>query len=112
MAGTARDWYYTPNHSTVDGIGALLIGPEMRSMMREYGEVGLALFREQAVKRSGLNARSSRTYTEIGGNKSDRWTSVVLSYGPYAASREFGSTQNGPEGNLRSIIPMLEGLEW
>lgn len=112
MAGTPRDWHYEPNHSTVDGIGALLIGPGIRSMMGEYGEVGLALYRQQAIKRSGLNARSSRSYTEIGGAKNDRWTSVVLAYGPYAAAREFGNSQTNPEANLRSIIPMLENLEW
>lgn len=112
MAGTARDWYYNPNHSAINGIGALLIGPEMRSMMREYGEVGLAMFRESAIKRSGLNARSSRTYTEIGGRRHDRWNAVILSYGPYAAAREFGNSTSTPESNLRSIIPRLENLEW
>lgn len=109
---TARDWFYRPNHSTFDGIGAYLRGPELRSMMREYGEVGLAMYRANAIKRSGLNARSSRTYTEIGGAKNDRWTATVLAYGPYAAAREYGNSRTRPESNLRSIIPRLEELEW
>lgn len=108
----ATPWNYRPNHSTVDGIGALLKGPEMRTMMRDYGEIGLAMYREQAKKRSGLNARSSRTYTEIGGTKNDRWTAIVLAYGPAAAAREFGNTRSAPEGNLRSIAPLLENLQW
>ncbi|MFC8182404.1 hypothetical protein ACFULT_26330 [Rhodococcus sp. NPDC057297] len=112
MPGSPRDWHYEPNHSIVNGMGAYLRGPDLRSMMREYGEIGLAMYRENAIKRSGLNARSSRSYTEIGGAKNDRWTAVVLAYGPYAAAREFGNSRNGPESNLRSIIPKLEELEW
>lgn len=88
-------------------LGDFLKGPELRSLMGEMAELGLAAFRENAVKRSGLNARSSRSYTEIGGSKLDRWTGVVLSYGPYGVSREFGSSQNSAENNLAQVRDMF-----
>lgn len=84
-----------------------LKGPELRSLMGEMAELGLAVFRENAIKRSGLNARSSRSYTEIGGARMDRWTGVVLSYGPYGTSREFGSSQNSAENNLSQVRDMF-----
>jgi hypothetical protein len=84
-----------------------LKGPELRSLMGEMAELGLAVFRENAIKRSGLNARSSRSYTEIGGARMDRWTGVVLSYGPYGVSREFGSSQNSAENNLSQVRDMF-----
>lgn len=84
-----------------------LVGPELRSLMGEVAELGLAVFRENAIKRSGLNARSSRSYTEIGGAKMDRWTGVVLSDGPYGVSREFGSTSNRAEHNLMQVRDMF-----
>lgn len=88
-----------------------LVGPELRSTMGEVAELGLAVFRENARKRSGLNARSSRSYTEIGGARMDRWTGVVESFGPYGVSREFGSSRNQSENNLMKVRDMFRGAD-
>jgi len=100
--------YQVPRQGA-DVLADFLKGPELRSLMGEMGELGLAVFRENARKRSGLNARSSRSYTEIGGARLDRWTGVVESYGPYGTSREFGSSRNPAENNLMQVRAMFGG---
>ena len=101
-----------------DGMGAYLrTSTELRRELARRGEIGIASFRQSARRRSGENARSVRYETQKnGGVNGDRMVGVVISYGPYAASREFGSFAFGPRGkgfvpgehNLRNAIPAIE----
>lgn len=78
-------------------VGAILVSPEMRSLMFERGEMAQALYREIVAKRTGRLARSARVETFIGGKKNDRWQTRLIVDAPYAASHEFG-TDDGDEG--------------
>ncbi|TSD48582.1 hypothetical protein FFI94_022220 [Rhodococcus sp. KBS0724] len=105
---------YTPNHA---GVGKMLVGPEMRSLVQERAEMGAALYRERVKKHTGENARTVRVHTEIGGKKNDRWTGVVTAFAPHAAAREFGNFRKRGKGFqgehvLRTIANDLEaGIE-
>lgn len=113
--GGPLEWDYRANHSRIDGVGSFLESSAMRSLMADYAEIGVALFRDRAKKVSGENARLVRTYTTMvtstaRGQTTTRWTATIESYSDHAVAREFGNSRNLPEGNLRAIIPILEGL--
>ncbi|OFV79246.1 hypothetical protein [Rhodococcus erythropolis] len=100
---------YTADH---EGTGKMLVGPEMRSLVQEAGEVGAALYRERVKKDTGENARLVRVHTEIAGKKNDRWTSVITAYAQHAAAREFGNRGRPGEHVLRTLADDLEaGIE-
>lgn len=105
---------YKPDHA---GVGKILIGPEMRSLVQDRAEMAAALYRERVKKRTGENAKAVRVHTEIGGKKNDRWTAVVTAFAPHAAAREFGNFRKRGKGFqgehvLRSIADDLEaGIE-
>lgn len=94
---------YQPNHA---GIGELLKGSQMRSLVRERAEIAEALYRGRVARRTGDLARDTRVSTFLGGPlnnmaKGDRWVGR-LTVGlqqqrvVYGASHEFG-TDDGDE---------------
>lgn len=97
---------YTPNHS---GTGEMLVGPEMRRMVSDAGDIAVSLYRARVQRATGENARAVRVHTEIGGRKNDRWTAVVTAYAPHAAAREFGNRGVPGEHVLRDIANEIEG---
>lgn len=92
---------YQPNHA---GIGELLKGSQMRSLVRERAEIAEALYRGRVARRTGMLARDTRVSTFLGGPlnnmaKGDRWVgrlTVGNQRVEYGASHEFG-TDNGDE---------------
>ncbi|KAB2584006.1 hypothetical protein BS297_17825 [Rhodococcus erythropolis] len=94
---------YQPNHA---GIGQLLKGGEMRSLVRERTEMAEAIYRARVARRTGMLARDTRVSTFLGGPlnnmaKGDRWVgrlTVGLQQARvvYGASHEFG-TDDGDE---------------
>lgn len=113
--GNSLEWDYRANHSRSDGVGSFLEGSLMRNLMTDYAEIGVSLFRASAKKVTGQNAREVRVYTSLvtataRGQTTTRWAATIESYSDHAVAREFGNSRNLPEGNLRSIIPILEGL--
>jgi hypothetical protein len=98
---------YTPDHR---GIGALLRGPEIRSLVTEKAEIAVALYRSKVKRRTGENARDVRIHTEIGADRhGGRWTAVVTAYAPHAAAREFGNRKNrNPEHVLRDVAQEMD----
>lgn len=102
---------YTPNKA---GVGEMLVGPEIRSLVQDRGDMAVALYRERVKRRTGENAKAVRVHTEIGGKKNDRWTAVVTAFAPHAAAREFGNFRKRGKGFqgehvLRQIADDLEG---
>lgn len=105
-----------PSHPN-PAITALLLGPEMRSLMREKGELAEALWRELVAIRTGRLARSSRIETHIGGRGNDRWA-VTLTVGGAGAAHglphEFGHDSDGRPvvgaHDLNAALTMLGGL--
>ncbi len=92
---------YQPNHA---GIGQLLKGSEMRSLVRERTEMAEAIYRARVARRTGILARDTRVSTFLGGPlndmaRGDRWVgrlTVGNQRVVYAASHEFG-TDDGDE---------------
>ncbi|MEA1795116.1 hypothetical protein [Rhodococcus qingshengii] len=92
---------YQPNHA---GIGELLKGNQMRSLVRERTEIAEALYRGRVARRTGMLARDTRVSTFLGGPlnnmaKGDRWVgrlTVGNQRVEYGASHEFG-TDDGDE---------------
>lgn len=92
---------YQPNHA---GIGELLKGNQMRSLVRERTEIAEALYRGRVARRTGMLARDTRVSTFLGGPlnnmaKGDRWVgrlTVGSQRVEYGASHEFG-TDDGDE---------------
>lgn len=74
-------------------VKALLVSPEVRSVMFEAAEIAQALYRDIVAKRTGRLARSARVETFIGGEANDRWCSrlVVGESLDYGAAHEFGT---------------------
>ena len=86
------------------GIRELTMGPEMRSLMRGYAEEIEAIYRTIVAKRTGRLARETRIETFIGGRRNDRWVARLIAYAPYAASHEFGtSDQPGYHELLKAL---------
>ncbi|MEU3011058.1 hypothetical protein [Nocardia asteroides] len=104
-----------PSHPN-PAITALLLGSEMRSLMREKGELAEALWRELVAIRTGRLARSSRIETHIGGRSNDRWaaTLIVGTGAPYGVAHEFGHDNDGRPvvgaHELNAALTMLGGL--
>lgn len=97
------------------GVLGLMKSPEMRSLMRERGEIAEALYREIVAKRTGRLARSTRIETHIGGKANDRWEVTLTVTAPYAASHEFGY-DDGDQGvgaayrDLNQVLNMMGSL--
>lgn len=102
------------------GIGELLLGPDMRSLMLERAEIAQAIYREQVSKRTGTLARSARVETFVGGRRNDRWCSRLIIDAPHALPHEegvgihAGSTGEGaaqqPANDLNIVLNMLGAL--
>ncbi|MEV4155413.1 hypothetical protein AB0J48_20520 [Nocardia salmonicida] len=105
-----------PSHPN-PAITALLLAPEMRSLMREKGELAEALWRELVAIRTGRLARSSRLETHIGGRGNDRWTATLTVGGDgadYGIPHEFGHDSDGRPvvgaHELNAALAMLGGM--
>lgn len=91
------------------GIGDLLKGPEMRSLVRGGAEQVEAIYRATVAKRSGQLARETRIETFIGGSKNDRWCARLIAHAPHAASHEFGTSDQTGAGELRAALAAWRG---
>lgn len=92
------------------GIGRLLLGPQMRSLMQEKAEIAQALYREIVTKRSGRLAASARVETFVGGRRNDRWCGRLIvdaAQAPYAASHEYGTEHGAAARDLNLVLTML-----
>lgn len=93
-----------------DGLRDLTMGPQMRSLMREYGDEIEAIYRGIVAKRTGRLARETRVETFIGGRKNDRWVARVIAYADYAASHEFGTSEQRGYHELRKALEMRKAM--
>ena len=91
------------------GIGDLLKGPEMRSLVREGAEQVESIYRATVAKRTGRLSRETRVETYIGGTKNDRWCARLIAGAPYAASHEFGTAQQHSANELRAALNAWRG---
>lgn len=101
-------WEYRKDSSRSTGVGKFLRSRELRSLMSEYGDLAVALYRDRVRKDTGENAREVRVHTEIGGRAHDRWIAVVTAYAPHAAAREFGNRRTKAEHTLRDVARDIE----
>lgn len=89
-------------------MGDFLKGPELRSIVLDIAELGVAAYRSAVTVDTGQNQREVRAYTRLGGMRGDRWTGVVLAYAKHAAARNYGNTRT-PRPD-RAIIETLNML--
>lgn len=68
-------------------LAQILVGPRVRSMVFEVGEIAQALYRATGHKDSGRSARDARVSTHIGGVDSDRWVSTLTVNQPTSTRR-------------------------
>ncbi len=92
--------YKPTSRNNPNGLAGLLRSPQVRSLMREKGEIAQALYRGRVARRTGQLARETRVETAIGGRRNDRWTARVISRPPnqHAASHEFGNDGRDRDG--------------
>ena len=67
-----------------------LKSPAIAMMINEKVALAKALYFQRVKKRSGENARSTRTKVSMGGEKFDRFEGTLTAYAPHALAREFG----------------------
>lgn len=92
-------------------LGDLLSGPELRGVVRDIAELGVAAYRQNVRVRTGRNRREVRSFTRMGGNRLDRWVGVVLAYAPHGLAREFGNKRTpAPDEGLENALRMLGSL--
>lgn len=91
------------------GIGQMLKGQEMRSLMRSAGEQVEAIYRGTVARRTGRLAASTRVETFIGGRRNDRWNARVIAEAPYAASHEYGTEKLNNSDELRNALNTWKG---
>lgn len=92
---------------------AIALGPQMRSLMFERGEIAQAIYRDIVAKRSGRLARSARVSTFIGGRKRDRWASRLTVGGEdatYGASHEFDTEHTKGVHDLITVLSRMGRL--
>lgn len=81
---------YRADHA---GVGELLRGPEMRSLIRDRGGAAAKLYAATVTRRTGRLARSPQVVMrENAGPKRDRWIAHVIAQAevaPHAAIHEF-----------------------
>lgn len=68
-------------------LAAILIGPQVRSMVFEAGEIAQALYRAIGHKDTGRSAREARVETHIGGVRHDRWIATLTVDQPTSTKR-------------------------
>lgn len=68
-------------------LAAILVGPQVRSMVTEVGEIAQALYRATSHKDTGRSARDARVSTHIGGVDNDRWVSTLTVNQPTSTKR-------------------------
>lgn len=82
--------YRAPNPA----VSERLLSSDMRRIVRDVGELGEALYREEVAKRTGNLARDTHVGTEVGGTDLDRWISVLTvgtgAAREYTLPHEFG----------------------